>query len=84
MITPYFKVEQEENFLFVHLKLKYVKISEVDFYLEGNNFKFHLKPYFLNLNFSDNIKETENCNSKYDIDTGKVYPIIIYNRHSNL
>jgi len=70
MLTPYFKVEQDNQFIIIHIQLKYVKIKEVDFCILENNFKFHLKPYFLNLFFSDNLKETENCSSQYDFEKG--------------
>jgi protein SHQ1 len=71
MITPNFKVNQDSNFLYITMKLKYVKFSEVEFFIENNNFRFHLKPYYLNLYFSDNLKaESEKNNSKYDVDSG--------------
>jgi protein SHQ1 len=70
MLTPQFKVEQNEDFIILYIKLKYVKISEVDFFIEKNNFKFHLKPYFLNLFFSDNLVQSDNCASKYNVENG--------------
>ena len=47
MITPQFKVDQNDSSLIISIKLKYVKISEIEFFVENNNFRFHLKPYFL-------------------------------------
>jgi len=70
MITPFFKLEQDEQFIFITIKAKYVKISEVEFFIEKNNFRFSLKPYFLNLNFSHNIKDSEKNSSKYDVENG--------------
>lgn len=70
MITPFFKLEQDEQFLTVTIKVKYVRISEVEFFIEKNNFRFSLKPYFLNLYFSHNLKDTEKNSSKYDVDNG--------------
>jgi protein SHQ1 len=71
MITPLFKVDQNENFILLSIQVKYVKISDVDFHIENNNFKFYLKPYFLNLFFSDNLKpDSENNSSSYDVDKG--------------
>ena len=71
MITPLFRVDQDENFIYLKIQIKYVKISDVDFYIENNNFKFYLKPYFLNLSFSDNLKsESEYNSSKYEVDKG--------------
>ncbi len=70
MLTPQFKVEQNEEYLIICIKLKYVKISEVEFFIENNNFRFHLKPYFLNLFFSDNLKTSDNCISQYNVENG--------------
>jgi protein SHQ1 len=71
MLTPKFKVNQDDEFIYITISLKYVKFSDVEFFIEANNFRFHLKPYFLNLYFSDNLKdESERNNSKYDVDTG--------------
>ena len=68
MITPQFKIEQNDTFIIIYIKLKYVKISEVEFFIENNNFRFFLKPYFLNLFFSDNLVQSDNCASKYNIE----------------
>lgn len=71
MITPLFKVDQDEKFIYLKITIKYVKFSDVDFFIEGNNFRLYLKPYHLNLHFSDNLKsDSENNHSKYDVDKG--------------
>ena len=70
MITPFFKLEQDEQFISITIKAKYIRISEVEFFLDNNNFRFSLKPYFLNLNFSHNIKDSEKNSSKYDVESG--------------
>ena len=70
MITPNFKINQDDEFIIITIRLKYVKISDVEFFIEKNNFKFYLKPYYINLFFSDNLLESEKNNSKYDIDNG--------------
>lgn len=71
MITPLFTANQNESFIIITMKMKYVKMSEMDVFIENNNFKFHLKPYFLNLFFSDNLKsDSLKNNSKYDVETG--------------
>jgi protein SHQ1 len=70
MITPYFKVEQNPTQIIITIKLKYVRISDVDFFIDKNNFRFHLKPYFLNLFFSHNIKDSEKNSSNYNHEKG--------------
>src|SRR5690242_12838208 len=69
MITPNFKVEQDDNFIIIHMTIKYVKVSNVEFHIEKNNFRFYLKPYYINLYFSDNLDaESQNNITKYSVD----------------
>lgn len=70
MITPFFKLEQDEQFIIISIKAKYIRISEVEYFIDKNNFRFSLKPYFLNLNFSHYIKDSEKNSSKYDVESG--------------
>ena len=50
MIRPLFNVSQDENFIYIEATVKYVKISEFEYFIENNNFRFTLKPYYLNIN----------------------------------
>ena len=70
MITPFFKLDQDDNFLTITIRVKYIRISEIDFFIENNNFRFSLKPYYLNLYFSNNIIDSERNSSKYDVEKG--------------
>ena len=68
MITPLFKLTQDENFIYLEAKLKYVKFSEFDYFIENKNFRFSLKPYYLNIYLPENLKNESELNSfKYDI-----------------
>ena len=49
MITPLFNVEQDNQFIILKAQVKYIKISEFDYFIEDNNFRFTLKPYHLNI-----------------------------------
>lgn len=69
MITPLFNVEQDDQFIILKAQVKYIKISEFDYFIEDNNFRFTLKPYHLNIYFSDKIKsESMNNSFTYDMD----------------
>lgn len=71
MITPWFKLTQDTNFLFIHIKAAYAKISEVDIFVEDNDFRFYCKPYYLRLNLPGKIIESELPNESagiYDFD----------------
>lgn len=72
MITPKFGLSQDDNHLIVHIRLPYVKITNSQFYIEKNTFKFYLKPYLLTLNFEQSLKEEEEpADLKYDYNTCK-------------
>ena len=52
------------------MEVKYVKISKAEFYVNGNQFSFNLKPYFLSLTFSHELSEESDLNwSVYNPDT---------------
>ena len=69
MITPLFKLSQDEDFIYLEAKLKYVKFSDFDYFIENKNFRFSWKPYYLNIYLPENLKNESELNSfKYDID----------------
>ena len=52
MITPLFRLSQDSEFITLTAKLKYVKFSDFDYFIDNNTFRFSLKPYFLNITLS--------------------------------
>ena len=67
MIRPIFNVTQDENFVYIEAKVKYVKISDFEYFIENNNFRFTLKPYYLNINLPGNLNSESKQNSfSYD------------------
>ena len=66
MIRPDFTVTQDESFVYINILVKYVKISKAEFYIEGNNFKFYLHPYLLDLCFPHNLTENDKAKAVYD------------------
>lgn len=47
MITPAFDLSQDPEYLTVTIRVPYTRTSEFDLYIEGTEFKFYAKPYFL-------------------------------------
>ena len=68
MITPRFSCTQDHNFVIIIMRLVHVKISEVQFVVDGNRITFHAKPYFLRLTFDQEVIEDERAKASFDVD----------------
>ncbi|ESO07604.1 hypothetical protein HELRODRAFT_190991, partial [Helobdella robusta] len=69
MITPYFRITQDASFVEVLIKARHVKItadSEPEICIDGHEFKFYCKPYYLRLNFSHELIEDGRETAAYD------------------
>lgn len=67
MITPLFKLDQEDDFLIITIRVPYAQINEVDVFIENNDFRFYCKPYYLRLNLPGNIIDDETAGT-YDFE----------------
>lgn len=47
MITPAFDLSQDPEYLILNIRVPYTRTSEFDLYIDGTDFKFYAKPYFL-------------------------------------
>lgn len=47
MITPAFDLSQDPDHLIISIRVPYTRTSEFDLYIDGTDFKFYAKPYFL-------------------------------------
>lgn len=47
MITPAFELSQDPEYLIITIRVPYTRTSEFDLYIDGTDFKFYAKPYFL-------------------------------------
>ncbi|KAF9976360.1 Hsp90 cochaperone shq1 [Actinomortierella ambigua] len=70
MITPKFSVSQTDDFVTIVIHAPYIKAQDVDMFVEGPEFKFYLKPYFLRLTFPGNVVEDERSQATYDMAKG--------------
>ena len=73
MVVPVFRIDQDDKFIYIVMIIKYAKISSAEFDINGDEFKFYLKPYSLNLTFSGQLKETgEGNKSEYDMEKNQL------------
>ncbi|GCC20463.1 hypothetical protein chiPu_0019023 [Chiloscyllium punctatum] len=70
MITPAFELSQDPNFLTIIIQVPYAKVNEVDLYIDGVDFKFYAKPYFLRLTLPGKIVEDGRETALYNADAG--------------
>jgi len=68
MITPKFKCHQDDRLVYVHVNVPHVKMSEIHANVDGSEFTFYLKPYYLRLTFSGRLLEQEDYGLQYDVE----------------
>ncbi|KAI8064373.1 SHQ1 protein-domain-containing protein [Gongronella butleri] len=71
MITPTFKVDQDDNSVTVVINTPHVRAQDVDLHVHDNEFRFYLKPYFLRLYFPGRIVEDDDAKASYDPSAGQ-------------
>ncbi|XP_036427437.1 protein SHQ1 homolog [Colossoma macropomum] len=70
MITPAFELSQDPDFLTLVIRVPYTRTSEFDIYVDGEDFKFYAKPYFLRLTLPGRIVQDGREKASFDIDKG--------------
>jgi protein SHQ1 len=70
MITPKFNLHQDDTFVFAEIQAPHIKASEVEFVIDGATFTLHCKPYFLKLNFEQQLTQDGRETASYNIDAG--------------
>ncbi|XP_022600978.1 protein SHQ1 homolog isoform X1 [Seriola dumerili] len=70
MITPAFDLSQDSDYLILSIRVPYTRTSEFDLFIDGTDFKFYAKPYFLRLTLPGRIVEDGREKAKFDIDKG--------------
>mmetsp|Transcript_1211 Transcript_1211/g.4351 ORF Transcript_1211/g.4351 Transcript_1211/m.4351 type:complete len:562 (+) Transcript_1211:30-1715(+) len=70
MITPVFEVRQDEDYVFVEMRVPHMKVSSFDFCVEEDLFKFFARPYFLRLVFPGRLVEDGREQAAYDLAAG--------------
>ncbi|KAK1902146.1 Protein SHQ1 like, partial [Dissostichus eleginoides] len=70
MITPAFDLSQDPEYLILCIRVPYTRTSEFDLFIDGTDFKFYAKPYFLRLSLPGQVVEDGREKAKFDIDKG--------------
>lgn len=65
-ITPRFWLRQDDDFLYVHIRVPYVRVSDMEFEVDGCEFSFWCKPYLLRLKLPCPLVEDERAKAVYD------------------
>ncbi|KAG0174705.1 Hsp90 cochaperone shq1 [Apophysomyces sp. BC1034] len=71
MITPSFKVDQDDASVTIVIKTPYVRAQDVDLHVQNNEFRLFLRPYFLRLYFPGNLVEDDDSKAVYDPSSGE-------------
>lgn len=67
MLTPKFTITQDAEFVFVTIKVPYIRVSSAELITEDCTFTFYCKPYLLKLTFPFPFKEEdEESKATYD------------------
>ncbi|XP_013142513.1 PREDICTED: protein SHQ1 homolog [Papilio polytes] len=70
MLTPKFKLSQDENHVYIIVHAPYTNIRETEIDVDGENFLFVSSPYFLRLRLPGRIVENDNAKGSYICDSG--------------
>jgi protein SHQ1 len=70
MITPKFTLRQDDAFVYCDVQAPHIKASDVEFVVDGATFTLHCKPYFLKLNFEQQLIQDGRETASYNIDAG--------------
>lgn len=72
MITPFFKLRQDDNNLTVEIRAPNANIRDTEIEFFDRSFYFSSTPYFLRLNLTGDVQQqAEATSTKYDADSGK-------------
>ncbi|KAI5964688.1 uncharacterized protein KGF55_001757 [Candida pseudojiufengensis] len=68
MITPYFTINQDDEFVYIDIKITHIRFSapNIEMIVENELFIFSLPPYYLRLRFPYPCIDDERAHSEYD------------------
>lgn len=64
--TPKFHATQNAAWVFVHIHVPFVRVSEMELYVDDQDFSFYCKPYLLKLHFPHKVVDNEMTKAVYD------------------
>ncbi|XP_011559748.3 protein SHQ1 homolog [Plutella xylostella] len=70
MLTPRFKLSQDENHVFITVHAPYTNVRDTEVEVDGESLLFVSSPYFLRLQLPGKIVENEKSKGSYKADSG--------------
>lgn len=70
MLTPRFKLTQDDNHVYITVHAPYTNIGDTEIDVDGENFLFVSSPYFLRLRLPGRIIENDHSKGSYTCDSG--------------
>lgn len=65
-VTPRFSVRQDDEFVLVDIVVPFVRVSDMEFVIDGCEFSFYCKPFLLKLTFPHELVEDDRTKAVYD------------------
>ncbi|ODQ79244.1 hypothetical protein BABINDRAFT_162280 [Babjeviella inositovora NRRL Y-12698] len=68
MITPFFTINQDDEFIFIDIKVSHIRFNapDIEMVVENEMFVFSLPPYYLRLRLPLPLVDDERSNAHYD------------------
>jgi protein SHQ1 len=70
MLTPRFKLSQDDNHVYIVVHAPYTNIGDTEIDIDGENFLFVSSPYFLRLRLPGKIVDNDSSKGSYTCDSG--------------
>ncbi|PZC73168.1 hypothetical protein B5X24_HaOG209960 [Helicoverpa armigera] len=70
MLTPRFKLTQDDNHIYINVHAPYTNIGDTEIDVDGENFLFVSSPYFLRLRLPARIVDNDSSKGSYICDSG--------------
>ena len=70
MHQPEFTCSQDDSFVFLHLKVKYLREQDIQFFMSEREFRFVAPPYTLQMEFEQAITEDGSEKATYCVESG--------------
>jgi len=68
MITPRFTLTQDDEFLHIVIYAPFTNLQNTEIFMEGTDFRFFSKPYYLRLHLPGEVEEAETAGGEYQAD----------------
>ena len=69
MLTPRFKLDQDEKFLHVTIYAPFTHIDKTEVFMDEDEFRFFSKPYYLRLHLPGEVIENDEASATWDAET---------------